>query len=256
MTFSEGKLEVAYLRTLASPLNGASHIDTVGFLRQRITMTSTFNSPTRYCLLALIGLFCFAYSTQAQTVVIDPGHGGTERVNGSSPNNAKGPKGTLEKDLTLDVALKTAEVLRGQGIEVIMTRDKDVNLGLADRALVAKKAKADAFLSIHFNGWKTPDVQGTETFRHENASADSNSEALAKGVLDAVLKVTGYRNRGVKTARFGVLNPKNHDDKTAACLLEISFMTDPKDEARLADEKYRQKLAEAIASAVAAHVKN
>ncbi|WP_158265236.1 N-acetylmuramoyl-L-alanine amidase [Blastopirellula marina] len=215
----------------------------------------SFNAYARQFVLSLIVLSTLAWTAKAQTVVIDPGHGGTERVNGSSPNNAKGPKGTLEKDLTLDVALKTAEVLREQGIEVIMTRDKDVNLGLADRALVAKNAKADAFLSIHFNGWKTPDVQGTETFRHENASDDSNSEQLAKRVLAAVLKVTGYKNRGVKTARFGVLNPQHHDDKTAACLLEISFMTDPKDEARLADEKYRQQLAEAIAGAVAEHVK-
>lgn len=218
-------------------------------------MSVTLKEISRSLVLAFVALASLASLAQAQTVVIDPGHGGTERIGGSSPNNAKGPHGTLEKDLTLDISLKTAEILRGQGIEVIMTRDKDVNVGLADRALVAKNAKADAFLSIHFNGWKTPDVQGTETFRHEDALEGSNSEKLAKRVLDEVLKVTGYRNRDVKTARFGVLNPNHHADKTAACLLEISFMTDPKDEERLTDEKYRQKLAKAIAAAVAEQVR-
>ncbi len=55
------------------------------------------------------------------------------------------------------------------------------------------------------NGFKDPAVQGTETYHHQDAAADSGSVKLAKLVQQEVVKATGYRDRGVKTAEFGVL---------------------------------------------------
>src|SRR5712691_1915297 len=95
-------------------------------------------------------------------IVIDPGHGGTQRVGGSSPNNATGPAGTKEKTLTLAIGLRTRTALAGSGHTVHMTRTTDVNLGLADRAHVARDHRADAFVSIHLNASDEHNAQGTE----------------------------------------------------------------------------------------------
>ena len=191
-------------------------------------------------------------------IAIDPGHGGSTRVDGSSPNNATGPAGTLEKDLTLDVGLSLREILQQRGHTVVMTRDTDVNLGLAARAHVARDNSADVFVSIHFNGWEDPDTQGTVTFVHEDAS--SASHALATQVQGAVRSVTGYSDRGVKRARFGVLNPRRHRETTAACLVEVSFLTNAAEEERLSRNEpvggtpYRRAIANAIADGIDAHL--
>lgn len=180
-------------------------------------------------------------------VVLDPGHGGTTTVGGSSPNNATGPTGLLEKAVTLDVALRVRPLLQADGIDVRMTRTTDTNLGLAARAHVARDAGADAFVAIHLNGYNGS-AQGTETYHHTNASADSR--ALAAVVQAEVLKATGLDDRRVKKAGYAVLRPAHHHPDTAACLLEISFMDVAAEEARLKTATYKESIAVAIARAV------
>jgi N-acetylmuramoyl-L-alanine amidase len=182
------------------------------------------------------------------TIVLDPGHGGSRNEGGSSWNNAVGPKGTLEKDLTLDLGLRAEKLLEARGHRVLMTRKSDRNLGLAGRAAVARNADADVFVSIHFNGWDTPTVQGTETYRH--SQSNYVSRVLATRVQSAVRAATGLRDRGVKTAGFGVLRPTRHAPETAAALLEVSFITDPAEEDRLRDDAYRDRLAMALADGI------
>lgn len=184
-------------------------------------------------------------------VVIDPGHGGTRSVGGSSPSNATGPSGTKEKDLTLDIALRLRALLRDEGFRCELTRSTDVNLGLAARAQVARRHRAIAFVSIHFNGFNGR-VQGTETFVH--SSSGPASTTLARRVQQAVLDVTGLADRGVKRARFAVLSPASHDPGTAACLVEVSFIDVAREERRLAGESYRQRIAQALAAAVSEFV--
>src|SRR5688500_12296087 len=113
------------------------------------------------------------------TVVIDAGHGGNAVVGNSSPNNATGPAGTKEKNVTLDLALRVSQALQGMGINVRLTRDTDVNLDLKDRAAVAATNNAEAFLSIHFNGNANPAVQGSETWVHAASTEDSRLLAAA-----------------------------------------------------------------------------
>jgi N-acetylmuramoyl-L-alanine amidase len=180
-------------------------------------------------------------------VVIDPGHGGSKSVGGSSPNNAVSPSGLLEKDLTLDIALRLAPLVEARGHQVFLTRDTDVNAGLSQRAQVARDREAVAFLSIHLNGFDGR-VQGTETFVHSNSGEVST--ALAKFVQRLVLAVTAHPDRGVKRAGFGVLSPSVHLPSTAACLVELSFMDVPQEERRLTGDSYRQGLAEALDAAL------
>src|SRR5258708_2095137 len=186
-------------------------------------------------------------------LVIDPGHGGSTAVGGSSPNNATGSGGTLEKNLTLQVALLTREALAAKGHNVVLTRTSDTNLGLEARAALARSASADAFLSIHFNGWNDPKVQGTETFAHTQASPASM--ALATAVQTQALRATGLADRGVKKMDLGVLVPARQATKTAACLVEISFITNPNEERRLADTGYQKRIADALCTALDSFVK-
>jgi N-acetylmuramoyl-L-alanine amidase len=183
-------------------------------------------------------------------IVIDPGHGGDVKVGGSSPNNARGPSGVLEKTLTLAIARRLVPVLEARGHRALLTRDRDVNLGLAARAHVARERKADAFISIHFNGFNGR-TQGTETFAHARASGPST--ALAKLVQQFALAVTQHPDRGVKRAEFGVLSPAQHHVDTAACLVELSFMDVPQEDQRLGQDAYQQGIAEGLAAALQAY---
>ena len=108
------------------------------------------------------------------TVVVDPGHGGTREVGGSSPNNALSCSGILEKDLTLDLAKRIRRSLEegavaahaaalGKSVELLLTRDSDVNLGLVERARFARDRSASVFLSLHFNCFDGA-LRGTEAW--------------------------------------------------------------------------------------------
>jgi N-acetylmuramoyl-L-alanine amidase/phosphatidylserine/phosphatidylglycerophosphate/cardiolipin synthase-like enzyme len=185
------------------------------------------------------------------TVVIDPGHGGTTQAGGSSSNNATGPNGLLEKDITLDLGHRVAAIL-GTSANVILTRGSDENRSLSERAKVAKDANAAVFLSIHLNGWRDAGVDGSEAWVARDAPASSRT--LARGVLDRVVAVTHARDRGVKEENFGVLLSTRHSPNTAATLIEVAFLTSPDEAQRLAQEDYRQALAQAIADGIAAQL--
>lgn len=189
------------------------------------------------------------------TVVIDPGHGGTQPVGNppSSPNNATGPGGTLEKNVVLDIGLKCRDILRRQGVTVVMTRETDENVGLYTRANIARESRSDAFVSIHLNGNANPTVQGTETYVYHGTPTNSDSYRLATLVQNRAVAATGLRNRGVKIAPVGdqgMLNPAQHYLGTAACLVELSFLTEPAEETRLLQENYKHSLAEAVSVAI------
>ncbi len=180
------------------------------------------------------------------TVVLDPGHGGAATVGGSSPNNAVGPNGLLEKDVTLDLARRVAALLDGRAT-VLLTRAGDENRSLSDRARLARDRRADVFLSIHLNGWRDPAVDGSEAWIARHAGAPSR--ALARGVLDRVLAVTHARDRGVRADDLGVLLPERVG-AGAAALLEVAFLTNPDEASRFEHDDYRQALAQAIAGAL------
>jgi N-acetylmuramoyl-L-alanine amidase len=184
-------------------------------------------------------------------VVLDPGHGGRRKVGGSSPNNARGANGLLERDLTLDIALRVRSELKGNA-EVRLTRNSDVNLSLADRAAVARAATAAVFVSIHFNGSDDSKVDGTEAWVGKGGA--SGRHALAKQLVDQVAHVAGLRRRGVFTRDLGVIRADRHAAVTDACLLEVSFLSNPKQAARLAGEAYKALLAQAVATAIRGHL--
>lgn len=183
------------------------------------------------------------------TITIDPGHGGSEPIGGSSPNNATAPAGGLEKAFALTAGLAARDAALGLGHEVVLTRSTDLNIGLSDRAAVAKQRRAPVFVSIHFNASSGPPAQGTETLVHFSRTA--GSDRLASCLQNAIVAATGYRDRGVRPQTLGVLNSANHDPATAAALVEVSFIDrQPDEERRLNDPVYVREIGAALAAGV------
>jgi N-acetylmuramoyl-L-alanine amidase len=150
--------------------------------------------------------------TDIGTIILDPGHGGDQKVGGSSPNNAVSVSGVKEKKLTLDFCMILRDQLLAQAaaanqkIQVVLTRTSDVNLGIVDRAAFAGRYKAKALVCLHFNGMADPTIRGAETYYADAAHGNTNVQAdmaFAAAVhagwiagLRAVLP--GTRDRGLK----------------------------------------------------------
>ncbi|RWO49228.1 N-acetylmuramoyl-L-alanine amidase [Mesorhizobium sp.] len=197
----------------------------------------------------------------SSVVVLDPGHGGSPppiKIEGSSWNNAIGPNGTLEKTLTLDVAKRTRKILQDRGHTVLLTRDSDFNLSLADRAGVAKAVSAAVFVSIHFNASTGHNAQGTETFVHPTQGPESKRLCLA--VQAASVAALGLQDRnashpgGIKTGSFGVISISNHAPATSCVLHEVSFLDRADEETKLQSAAYRDRIAKALADGIEAYL--
>jgi N-acetylmuramoyl-L-alanine amidase len=179
------------------------------------------------------------------SVVIDPGHGGAGRAGGASGTGVVGPRGMLEKHVTLAVAHATARRLRELGHRATLTRDDDRLVTLATRARAA--AGADAFVSLHFDGDTDPCRQGTAIFVHHRATAAS--ERLAEALDRRLARVTGFARAGIARGPIAVLGAL--DACPAACHAELAFLTDPVEERRLAEPDYVARLGDAIGDAIA-----
>jgi N-acetylmuramoyl-L-alanine amidase/V8-like Glu-specific endopeptidase len=182
-------------------------------------------------------------------VIIDAGHGGNARAGNSSAFGSRGPSGTLEKEVTLDVA---RHVVARLGAGATLTRSADTNLTLGARAQLAAQRDADVFVSIHANSGP-PEASGPETFVHPDAGPDSHR--LADGVQRALERLRG-RYGGVAEPRNGllaVLSPRALGKRTSACLIEVDYLSNPRSEARLRDPRERAAIGAAIASAIHEH---
>jgi N-acetylmuramoyl-L-alanine amidase len=215
-----------------------------------------------------------------RTVVIDPGHGGSE-------TGAIGPAGTMEKELTLALARALADRLgRELGLRVALTRTDDVDLGLDERSALANQNKADLFLSVHFNSTARGDARGAETYflslqasdqRAADAAAIENlvgeaaaspgsdafdlqlmlwdlaqsahlaaSQRLANLIQEELNRSLELPNRGVKQAPFRVLMGA----AMPAVLVELGFISSVEEERRLRDPEYRAGLVDTLVRAI------
>ena len=122
-------------------------------------------------------------TARLQTMVIDPGHGGDDA-------GVHGPKGTLEKQVTLEVSRRLKTLIETRlGVRVILTRDDDRSISPDGRDAIANNSKADLFLSLHVNGAPSPAVKGAEVYflRLDRAGEDvRRNTAASELVLPAV----------------------------------------------------------------------
>jgi len=120
-----------------------------------------------------------------RTIVIDAGHGGDE-------HGARGPQGTLEKNVTLGVARRLKAALEaGLGVRVILTRDTDATVGLDERAALANNNKADLFISLHANASVRPSASGAEVFYLSLDEYGDQAQRIAKGETEALPVIGG-----------------------------------------------------------------
>lgn len=184
------------------------------------------------------------YRGGQRIVVLDPGHGGSDW-------GAIGPTGVSEKSVSLAVSLKAQRLLTNAGYRVVMTRTTDVDVaapGVPDTAeLQARVNKAppnaDLFISVHCNAFSNGNANGMETYHAPTAVKGSR---LARLLNEELARLGGLNNRGVKAARFYVMT----HSQCPASLIELGFITNPREEKLLASSDYQQKLAQAITNAV------
>lgn len=203
-------------------------------------------------------------ATKSGTIVLDPGHGGTEKAGGSSPNNATSVSGLLEKDITLDIARKIRDaigrraVVEGHAVKVVLTRDADVNLALSQRAGVARANSAKVFLSIHCNASEKHNARGVETLVRPTAADNPNfaaDRAFATAIQNAVVMSirktdSATPDRGVKEQRLGVLRDTDLGPDVKACLVELEFIDIKAGDDLLKNEQTRLAIADALAVAL------
>jgi len=209
------------------------------------------------------------------TIIIDPGHGGKDP-------GAVGYRGTLEKDIALDVAKRLEKkISRNMQVKTVLTRDEDIFLKLGERTKIANEKNGSLFISIHANAATDRRANGFETFligpnkneaavrvaARENAVLElegfsgkkltnedlikatiaqsafaAKSEQFAALVQEEIGRRVKGRNRGVKQAGFYVLMGASMPN----VLIELGFISNLAEEKKLRSSQYREVLATAI----------
>lgn len=181
-------------------------------------------------------------------VVLDPGHGGTAKAGSSTPLGVGGPAGSLERDLTLQLAGRTRGALRALSEDALLTRtEPEENPTLRERTFVSRSAAARGFVSLHFNRGR-PGAHGCQVWVHSRASGPS--QLLAESLLEALSPVAGASAPSVCEGPLAVLDPAFHAKDCAACLVEVGYLSDAAEEARLQKPGYLEEIARALASGI------
>ncbi len=179
--------------------------------------------------------------TNPRLIVIDPGHGGSDRgtVHG----------GVAEADLTLDMAKRLREILIARGWQVKMTHDTDVDVyapndsphdELQARVNVANDAGARMFVSVHVNAYINSGPYGTTCY-----ISKPEDVPLARSI-ETQLDADGTKDDGVVKSHLYV----TYHTKMPAVLIETAFLTNPGDYALLTSAAWRQKVAQEIADGI------
>ncbi|MDY6784402.1 MAG: N-acetylmuramoyl-L-alanine amidase [Cyanobacteriota bacterium] len=171
-------------------------------------------------------------------IMVDPGHGGRDP-------GAVGVNGLREKDVILPISRDVERLLEQQGVNVTMTRSNDNFVSLGGRTTAANRTGADLFVSIHANAASSSSARGVETFYY------ATGRELAQSIQSSIIRRTGMTNRGVKRANFYVLR----NTSMPAVLVEVGFVTNSSDAAKLSSPAFRRQMAEAIAEGILNHVK-
>ncbi|MCX5797334.1 MAG: N-acetylmuramoyl-L-alanine amidase [Elusimicrobia bacterium] len=208
-------------------------------------------------------------------IIIDAGHGGKD-------GGATGRRGTLEKDVNLAAAKELAKLLEQERVfEVMLTRNDDTFVPLDERSRLANDGHADLFVSLHCNAHRNARENGFEVYFMSEKASDPEAERLAQFensslelegktpadaeaelILHAMIKTESINaaselaalvardlhkrvdlaQRGVKQAGFYVLRGTD----APAVLIEMAFLSNRRDEAKLGSPRYRSRLVDGI----------
>ena len=216
-------------------------------------------------------------TAKLQTMVVDAGHGGED-------NGARGPKGTLEKQVTLEAARRLKTLVESRlGVRVVMTREDDRAVSLDERDAIANNSKADLFLSLHANASPSASVKGTEVYylRLDRAGEEARRTAAA---TELILPVVGGITRPIDiipwdlaqashvdaSSRFASMLEEELEKRVPAgprplqqapmrvlsganmpaALVEMAYLTNGEQEQRLKSDDFQGAVVEAIYAAI------
>ncbi|MGD6875876.1 N-acetylmuramoyl-L-alanine amidase [Bacillus infantis] len=167
-------------------------------------------------------------------IVIDAGHGGTDP--GAVSGNLN------EKSIVMEVAKRVNAKLLSQGAKVVMTRSGDTYPTLGDRVEISQKNYAEVFVSIHANAASAA-AKGAETF-YDTSKNDNGPESkeLAAEIQKQIVALASMQDRGIKDNDFYVVR----NQEIPSVLVELGFITNSQDAAKLASSQYQELYAEAI----------
>ena len=190
------------------------------------------------------------------TIILDAGHGGED-------GGAKG-NGLIEKDLNLDITLQVANLLREQGVNVVLTRDSDILLydknsdyegkkkyqDVRKRLEIANEQENPVLVSIHMNYFAETKYSGLQVWYSKN---DASSKFLANLIQSNVKNALQPSNKRVtKEATSSIF--LLHNATFPAVLIECGFLSNPDEARALGDADYRQKLANIIFKSIMTYI--
>ena len=182
---------------------------------------------------------------KGKIITLDPGHGGSDP-------GAIGASGLKEKQITLEIGMRLKELLEKEGAKVYMTRttDKDVySANASDRAElqarvnVAEKNNSDLFISLHINSSVNKNVGGFSSYYYPKTDYDLK---IAQAIQNKFAKNFGVDNLGVRQANFYVVKRCS----MPATLLEMCFISNPKEEKLMKGKWFQKKTARLIVEGV------
>lgn len=179
---------------------------------------------------------------QGKTIIMDPGHGGSDT--GAQGNGLK------EKNINLAIARAAAEEGNKRGLKCILTRDADITKTLRSRTDQISPNGATLFVSIHSNSNSSPNsVSGTEVYYHKQ---EPDSRVLAEVVHDKIITAVSTKARGArsdsKLYQSGLFVLRN--STIPAILVEVGYINNASEAARLKDASFQKKVAAAIVDGI------
>ncbi|MGM0609499.1 MAG: N-acetylmuramoyl-L-alanine amidase [Thermodesulfobacteriota bacterium] len=236
---------------------------------QKVTLSKDSKKFAENSLLEQLGL-------SVETIMLDPGHGGKDPGAVSA--------GIMEKDLNLKISRILGKILEKKGFRVIYTRTDDTFIPLEERTAMANSQKADLFISIHCNAHNSHRIRGFEVYylnlakskdavrvaARENSISEkkisdlqyiltdlmlnskiNESRDLAGSVHKSALKsgrqlYSGLNDHGVREAPFYVLMGA----KMPAILVELGYITNSQDRARLTSKKFLTRMANGLVQGI------
>lgn len=188
-----------------------------------------------------------------KTVIIDAGHGGED-------GGAVAADGTVEKDINLKIAHKTAKFLKILGFTVIMTRETDVSTSdgevfikrqdLENRLKLMKEYPDGIFVSIHLNKFTTSAAKGSQVFYSKIEGSKQLGDAIQKNITEQLQKENKRVNKLTTSSTYLLYNAS-----VPAVLVECGFLSNEAELLRLKDNTYQQKLAFCIAGGISEYFK-
>lgn len=191
---------------------------------------------------------------KGKIVVLDAGHGGED------PGAVSNYSGAAEKDINLLIAQKTKALLETEGYTVVMTRTEDVlsyegdslsmtakrRQDLLSRKKMMDESKADIVVSIHLNGFHDTKYSGAQVFYTKSSVSSKKLAICLQNALRDGVDPTNEREALLKSE--DIIITKNC--KVTTVIVECGFLSNQAEEAKLVEDGYQNKLAEAIKAGI------